>query len=105
MLPRRRGHVQSALQLLHHFRVQRVVLGGLGGQHDVGEAVLLPDCDVPVPVGTLPLPHAEAQPLVKGLGSPVVNRKGTSRFLDALTAKVTSPCVSHGREGWEEEVH
>ena len=39
----------------------------------MGEAVLLPDHDVPVPVGALRLPHAEAQPLVKGLVSPVID--------------------------------
>ena len=56
-----------------HLWVERVVLGRLCGQQDVSEAVLLPDDDVPVPVGAFRLPHAETQPLVEGLVSSVVD--------------------------------
>lgn len=49
-----------------HLGIQRVVLRALGGQQDVGEAVLFLHHDVPVAVSTLRLSHAEAETLVKG---------------------------------------
>lgn len=40
----------------------------------MGEAILLPDDNISVSVGTLCLPHTETQPLVKRLVSSVVNK-------------------------------